>query len=218
MLFQNRTTAGQVLAEKLVAYANRCDVLVLGLPRGGVPVAFEVAKALHAPLDVFLVRKLGVPGQEELAMGAIASGGVRVLNYDIVEALHLSEAVIERVAARQQQELERRERLYRQNRPLPQIRDRTVILVDDGLATGATMRAAVEALQLQQPAAIVVAVPVASPETYRELANKVDEVVCVETPVPFYSVGSWYDEFPQTTDTQVRELLQQADTADSTLS
>jgi len=218
MLFQNRTTAGQVLAEKLVAYANRCDVLVLGLPRGGVPVAFEVAKALHAPLDVFLVRKLGVPGQEELAMGAIASGGVRVLNYDIVEALHLSEAVIERVAARQQQELERRERLYRQNRPLPQIRDRTVILVDDGLATGATMRAAVEALQLQQPAAIVVAVPVASPETYRELANKVDEVVCVETPVPFYSVGSWYDEFPQTTDTQVRELLQQADTAASTLS
>lgn len=218
MLFQNRTTAGQVLAEKLAAYANRDDVLVLGLPRGGVPVAFEVAKALNAPLDVFLVRKLGVPGQEELAMGAIASGGVRVLNYDIIEALHLSEAVIERVTAKQQQELERRECLYRQDRPFPQLRDRTVILVDDGLATGATMRAAVESIQLQQPAAIIIAVPVASPETYRELATQVDEIVCVETPVPFYSVGSWYDEFSQTTDTQVRELLQQAGTVASTLS
>lgn len=217
MLFQNRTTAGQVLAEKLAAYINRPDVVVLGLPRGGVPVAFEVAKALHAPLDVFLVRKLGVPGQEELAMGAIASGGVRVLNYDIVETLHLSEAVIERVTARQQQELERRERLYRQNRPFPQLRDRTVILVDDGLATGATMRAAVEAVKLHQPAAIVVAVPVASPETNRDLATQVNEIVCVETPAPFYSVGSWYDLFPQTTDTQVRELLQQAGTVASTL-
>ncbi|MGL4622479.1 phosphoribosyltransferase [Chroococcidiopsis sp.] len=212
MLFQNRTTAGQALADRLLAYANRSDVLVLGLPRGGVPVAFEVAQALHAPLDVFLVRKLGVPGQEELAMGAIASGGVRVLNYDIIEALHLSEAEIERVTARQQQELERRERLYRQNRPFPQLRDRTIILVDDGLATGATMRAAVKALQLQQPAAIVIAVPVASPETQQELATQVDEIVCVETPAPFFSVGSWYAEFPQTTDTQVRELLQQAGT------
>ncbi|MBE9019702.1 phosphoribosyltransferase [Chroococcidiopsidales cyanobacterium LEGE 13417] len=212
MLFQNRTTAGQALADRLLAYANRNDVLVLGLPRGGVPVAFEVAQALHAPLDVFLVRKLGVPGQEELAMGAIASGGVRVLNYDIIEALHLSEAEIDRVTARQQQELERRERLYRQNLSFPQFRDRTVILVDDGLATGATMRASVKAIQLQQPAAIVIAVPVASPETQQELATQVDEIVCVETPAPFYSVGSWYAEFPQTTDTQVRELLQQAGT------
>lgn len=218
MLFQNRTTAGQALADRLLAYANRSDVLVLGLPRGGVPVAFEVAQALHAPLDVFLVRKLGVPGQEELAMGAIASGSIKVLNHDIIEALHLSEAEIDRVTARQQQELERREQLYRQNRPFPQLRDRTVILVDDGLATGATMRAAVKAIQLQQPAAIVVAVPVASPETQQELATQVDEIVCVETPTPFYSVGSWYAEFPQTTDTQVRELLQQAGTVTSNVS
>lgn len=218
MLFQDRTIAGQVLAEKLAAYANRSNVLILGLPRGGVPVAFEVAKALQAPLDVFLVRKLGVPEQEELAMGAIASGGVRVLNYDIVEALHLSEAVIDRVTARQQQELERRERLYRRNRPLLQLRDRTIILVDDGLATGATMRAAIKAIQLQQPTAIVVAVPVASPETHQELATQVDEIVCVEMPVPFYSVGSWYKEFPQTTDTQVCELLQQADAVAGALS
>lgn len=215
MLFQNRTTAGQVLAEKLIVYADRCDLLIMGLPRGGVPVAFEVAQALRAPLDVFLVRKLGVPGQEELAMGAIASGGVRVLNYDIIETLHLSEAAIDRVTAKQQQELERREQLYRQNRPYPQLRDRTVILVDDGLATGATMRAAVQAIKLQQPAAIIVAVPVASPETQQELATQVDEIICVEMPVPFYSVGSWYAEFPQTTDAQVCELLQQAGTVAS---
>lgn len=217
MLFQNRTMAGKVLAEKLAAYTDRTDVLVLALPRGGVPVGFEVAKALHVPLDVFLVRKLGVPKQEELAMGAIASGGVTVLNYDIIQALGLSQVEIEQAIATQQQELERRERLYRDRRPFPDLRDRTVILVDDGLATGATMRAAAKAIQLQQPAAVVVAVPVSSPEICREMASEVDETICVETPAPFYSVGLWYDDFPQTSDEEVRDLLQQAATTSASL-
>lgn len=212
-LFKDRTEAGQRLAAELTAYADRQDVLVFGLPRGGVPVAFEVAKALRVPLDVFLVRKLGVPSQEELAMGAIASGGVRVLNQDIVQALHLTEATIECVAQKEQQELERRERLYRDDRPAPDLHGRTVILVDDGLATGATMRAAIRALQQQQPARLVVGVPVSSSETCQEIGSEVDEIVCVETPRPFYSVGLWYNNFPQTTDEEVRDLLSKTSTS-----
>ncbi|RUR74197.1 phosphoribosyltransferase [Chlorogloeopsis fritschii PCC 9212] len=210
MLYKNRTAAGQFLAKELAAYANRPDVLVLALPRGGVPVAFEVAKALNAPLDVFVVRKLGVPDQPELAMGAIASGGVRVLNQDIVRSLRLTETEISREEAKQRQELERRERLYRGNRPFPVIRGRTVIVVDDGLATGATMRAAIMALLTQQPARLVVAVPVAAPQTCQELESEVDEVVCAVTPTPFYSVGLWYENFPQTSDEEVRSLLEKA--------
>ena len=216
MKFKDRTEAGQVLARKLAAYANYADVVVLALPRGGVPVAFEIATALNLPLDVFLVRKLGVPGQNELAMGAIASTGVRVLNQDIVRSLRLSDAVIDKVAAQEQQELERRERLYRDDRPIPQLHERTVIIVDDGLATGATMRAAIEALRQQQPARIVVAVPISSPETCRDLAVEVDEIICVETPQPFCSVGLWYEDFPQTTDEEVCALLKQAQTTLST--
>ena len=212
MKFKDRTEAGQILARKLTAYANCADVVVLALPRGGVPVAFEIATALNLPLDVFLVRKLGVPGQSELAMGAIASTGVRVLNQDIVRSLRLSDAVIDKVAAQEQQELERRERLYRDDRPLPLLHERTVIIVDDGLATGATMRAAIEAIRQQQPARIVVAVPISSPETCRDLAAQVEEIICVETPQPFCSVGLWYEDFPQTTDEEVRNLLKQAQT------
>jgi len=210
MLFKDRTAAGQVLAKELAAYANCSDVLILGLPRGGVPVAFEVAKALNAPLDVFLVRKLGVPGQEELAMGAIASGGVRVLNDEVVAGLGLSETIINKVAQKEQQELERRERLYRDDRPAPDLHGRTVILVDDGLATGATMRAAVRALQQQQPDQIVVGVPVSSPETCQEFQTEVDDIVCAMTPRPFHSVGLWYDDFSQTMDDEVRDLLHSA--------
>lgn len=210
MRFKDRRAAGQRLAGQLTAYANRSDVLVLALPRGGVPVAFEVAKALNAPLDMLLVRKLGVPGNEELAMGAIASGGVRVFNDDVVEPLHLSEAVISKITAKEQQELERRDRLYRGSSPAPDIRDQVVILVDDGLATGATMRAALTALRQQQPAQIIVAVPVSSPVTCRELNAEVDEVICAMTPRPFHGVGFWYDDFSQTTDEEVRDLLQRA--------
>lgn len=210
MIFQDRIDAGRSLAEELSAYANRPDVLVLGLPRGGVPVAFEVAKALNAPLDVLIVRKLGVPGREELAMGAIATGGVRFLNQEIVRSLHINDEAIERVAASEQQELERRERLYRDGRPAPEVRDRTVILVDDGLATGATMRAAVLALRQQQPARLVIGVPVAAPETCDEFKSEVDEIVCAVTPEKFYAVGLWYDNFEQTADEEVRELLHQA--------
>ena len=210
MLYKDRTAAGQKLAEQLSTYANRRDVLVLGLPRGGVPVAFEVAKALNAPLDVFIVRKLGVPGQEELAMGAIASGGVRVLNRDIVRAHQLFEAAIHQVTVREQRELERRERLYRDDRPIPDLTGRTVILVDDGLATGASMRAAIMALRQHQPGRIVVAVPVSSPETRQEFEGEVDEIICAVTPSPFYGVGLWYDNFPQTTDEEVRDLLKRS--------
>ena len=208
--FRDRREAGRLLASKLAAYANRPDVLVLALPRGGVPVADEVARALGAPLDVFLVRKLGVPGHEELAMGAIASGGVRVLNQEIVRALRIPDEVIEAVAAQEQQELARRERLYRGDRPPPDVRERTVILVDDGLATGATMHAAVQALRQQQPARIVVAVPIAAPETCAELSGEVDDIVCAATPQPFHAVGLWYADFSQTTDDEVRDLLARA--------
>jgi predicted phosphoribosyltransferase len=210
MIFRDRSDAGRVLAEKLASYSNRPDVLVLALPRGGVPVAFEVAQALHAPLDVFLVRKLGLPGQEELAMGAIASGGTRVLNEEVVSKLNVPPGVIETVAAQEQQELGRREQEYRDGRAAPDVRGRIVILVDDGLATGSTMRAAVAALRQQGPARIVVAVPVGASETCTELQYEADEAVCAETPQPFYAVGAWYEDFSQTSDEEVRDILSRA--------
>jgi predicted phosphoribosyltransferase len=210
MRFRNRTEGGRLLAEELAAYADRPDVLVLGLPRGGAPVAFEVARALRAPLDVFLVRKLGLPGREELAMGAIASGGARVLNEDVVRTLAVPDEVIDDVTAREWQELERRQRLYRGGRPAPDVGGRTVILIDDGLATGSTMRAAVAALREQGPARIVVAVPVGARETCADLQGEADEVVCALTPEPFFAVGMWYEDFSQTTDEEVRDLLERA--------
>src|ERR1700730_962947 len=205
--FRDRREAGRLLAAKLAAYANRPDVIVLALPRGGVPVAYEVARALGAPLDVFVVRKLGVPGYEELAMGAVATGGARVLNEKIVRDLRIADYVIDRVEAEEREELARRERAYRGGRPPLDVHGRTVILVDDGLATGATMRAAVKALRQREPARIIVAVPTASPETCEELRAEVDEVVCAITPEPFHAVGYWYEDFTQTTDQEVRELL-----------
>ena len=205
--FRNRTDAGRQLAEKLAAYADRPDVLVLALPRGGVPVGYEVARALGAPLDVFVVRKLGVPGYAELAMGAVATGGVRVLNDEIVRGLGISEHEIDAAVAREMQELARRDRLYRGDRQPPDVGGRTVILVDDGLATGATMRAAVQALRQQQPARIVAAVPTASPDTCQVLKAEADDVICAMTPEPFFAVGHWYEDFTQTTDDEVRELL-----------
>ena len=211
--FCDRREAGRFLARELAAYANRPDVIVLALPRGGVPVGYEIAQALHAPLDVFLVRKLGVPGHEEYAMGAIASGGVSVLNEEVVQRLGISPYQIETVAAREQRELERRERAYRGERPPPEVSGRTVILVDDGLATGASMQAAVLALRRLQPARIVVAVPVAAPETCEQLREIADEVVCATTPEPFYAVGLWYEDFSQTSDEEVRALLAQAEEA-----
>ena len=210
MIFRDRTDAGRRLAERLTEYADRPGVLVLALPRGGVPVAFEVAVKLDAPLDIFLVRKLGVPGHEELAMGAIATGGVRVVNREVVEYLRISGEVIDAVAADEQRELERRERAYRDDRPPPDVRGKTVILVDDGLATGSTMRAAAAALRKQGPARIVVAVPVSSPETCDEFRSEVDDIVCAVTPRPFRGVGMWYEDFSQTTDEEVRELLARA--------
>jgi putative phosphoribosyl transferase len=210
MLFRNRAHAGQALATLLTDYADRDDVVVLALPRGGVPVAFEIAQVLHAPLDVFLVRKLGLPGQEELAMGAIASGGVRVLNDEVVGYLGIPQSVIDSVAHTETQELERRERIYRGARPAPDVRGRTVILVDDGLATGSTMRAAIAALRQQQPARIIVAVPIAAASTCQELQKEVDRVICAATPEPFYGVGQWYEDFSQTTDDEVGHLLEGA--------
>jgi putative phosphoribosyl transferase len=208
--FLDRTEAGRALAADLAEYAGRDDVLVLALPRGGVPVGYEVALALGAPLDVFIVRKLGVPGHEELAMGALASGGVRVLNAFVVDRLQIPGNAIDAVARREQAELERREREYRGGRPAPDVRGRTVILVDDGLATGATMRAAARALRMQGPARVVVAVPVAAGETCEEFRGEVDDVVCTLTPEPFYGVGQWYGDFGQTTDDEVRALLARA--------
>lgn len=210
MLFQDRTEAGQKLAEKLTVYATRQDVLVLGLPRGGVPVAYEVAKTLNAPLDIFLVRKLGVPTQPEFAMGAIASGGVRILNEKVVKNLHISEDAIARTAAQEQRELERREYAYRGDRPPLNLRDRTIILVDDGLATGATMHAAVVAIRKQHPKRIIAAVPISAPEICNEFRVEVDKIICAETPRPFFAVGIWYKNFSQTTDAEVRDLLQRA--------
>jgi len=205
--FANRIEAGRQLAEKLDKYAGRKDIIVLGLPRGGVPVGYEVAKRLRAPLDVFLVRKLGVPGFEELAAGAIASGGVRVLNEDVMRAIPHADEVIEAVTAKEAAELERREQIYRQGRPPPELRDRIVILVDDGLATGATMRAAVNAARQSGAAKIVVAVPVGPPDTCRELEEEADETICLSTPVFFQAVGQYYEDFSQTSDEDVRELL-----------
>ena len=214
-LFRDRRDAGRLLAEKLAAYANRPDALVLALPRGGVPVAYEVARALGAPLDVFVVRKLGVPGYEEWAMGAVATGGVRVLNDQLVERLGIPEQMIDAVAARELQELARRERRYRGGRPPPDVRGRTVILVDDGLATGATMHAAIEALRQQKPTRIVVAVPTASPETCEEMKTKADDVICAITPEPFQAVGRWYQDFSQTTDEEVEALLSRRNVPDN---
>jgi predicted phosphoribosyltransferase len=208
--FRDRHEAGRLLADKLSAHAGRPDVLVLALPRGGVPVGYEVARALRAPLDVFLVRKLGVPGHEELAMGAVATGGVRVLNADIVGALGIPASMIDATTAEEREELARRERLYRGDRPFPDVHGRTVLLVDDGLATGASMHAAIAALRPQQPARIVVAVPTAAPDICDELRAEVDDLVCALTPQPFHSVGLWYDDFSPTTDDEVRDLLARA--------
>jgi len=205
--FANRREAGVELAARLDRYRDRDDVVVLGLPRGGVPVAFEVARALGAPLDVFLVRKLGVPRHRELAMGAIASGGVRVLNDEVVGWYGVPKTVIDAVAREELLELERRERAYRDDRQLLDVRNRTVILVDDGLATGSSMKAAVEAVRALAPARIVVAVPVGAPETCGALSHAADDVVCARTPEPFSAVGLWYEDFSQTTDQEVRELL-----------
>jgi putative phosphoribosyl transferase len=210
MYYHNRTEAGRRLAAQLIAYANRPEVVVLALPRGGVPVAFAVAEALNAPLDVFLVRKLGLPGQEELAMGAIATGGVRVINERVVHTLHIPDAVIDAVTAQEQQELERRERCYRDDRAPLDVRGRTVILVDDGLATGSTMRAAVVALRQRHPARLVVAVPIAAGATCEEFRAEVDDIICAATPEPFYGVGLWYDDFSQTSDAEVHDLLARA--------
>jgi len=208
--FANRTEAGRLLAEKLVNYAGRADVIVLGLPRGGVPVAFEVAQRLGAPLDVFIARKLGVPGFEELAAGAIASGGVRVLNEDVMRSIPHADEAIDAVTIRETAELERREQIYREGRPPPELRDRIVILVDDGLATGATMRAAVKALRERGAARIVVAVPVGPPDTCHALEERADETICLSTPEFFQAVGQYYEDFSQTSDEDVRELLGQA--------
>lgn len=205
--FADRVEAGQVLAGKLTGYRDRHDVMVLALPRGGVPVASEVARALSVPFDVFVVRKLGVPGHEELAMGAIASGGVRQINRDVVDALGIPGAVIEAVAAREQRELERREQAYRGRRAPLALINKTLILVDDGLATGSTMRAAVMAARQQQPARVIVAVPVGAVSTCADLATEADDVVCVRTPEPFVAVGLWYRDFTPTTDQEVRALL-----------
>ena len=205
--FANRTDAGRRLAKELQQYANRPDVIVLALPRGGVPIGYEVANALGVPLDVFVVRKIGLPWQEELAMGAVASGGVRVFDRNLIRVAHVSDADVERIADAEERELERRERLYRGDRPFPDLNARTVILVDDGLATGASMRAAVAALREEKPARIVVAVPVAAPETCDAFRSIADEIVCAETPEPFQAVGQWYDDFSQTTDDDVKELL-----------
>ena len=210
MQFRDRHQAGRALAARLQAYAGRSDVIVLALPRGGVPVGYEVARALGVPLDIFLVRKLGAPGHEELAMGAIASGGVQILNTDVVRALHVTPEQVQHAMQREEQELDRRLHEYRDDRPAPVLAGKTVILVDDGLATGATMRVAVRALHLEHPARIVVAVPVGATDTCATLGDEVDEVVCAETPEPFYAVGMWYQRFEQTSDAEVRDLLNEA--------
>lgn len=210
-VYRDRRAAGRVLARSLSNYAGRADVRVLGLPRGGVPVAYEVARALGAPLDVFSVRKLGVPGHEELAFGAIATGGVRLLNRDVVDALQIPAEVLEEVGAAAAAELARRERAYRDDRPAPEVGDRVVILVDDGLATGASMRAAVAALRKLGPARVVAAVPVAARQTCALLAREVDEFVCARIPEPFHAVGQWYEDFSQTSDQEVGDLLRQAE-------
>ena len=209
--FRNRAEAGSLLASQLTCFAGRRNVRILALPRGGVPVAFEIARALKLPLDVFMVRKLGVPGQEELAMGAVASGNVRILQPHVVQALRIPQSVIEAVTAEEIRELARGERAFRGDRPSPDVRDRTIILVDDGLATGSTMRAAIAAVKLQRPERIIVAVPVAASETCHQLRNEVDQIICLKTPTSFQAVGLWYEHFPQLTDEEVRTLLSKAE-------
>ncbi|MFA7095540.1 MAG: phosphoribosyltransferase [Gammaproteobacteria bacterium] len=210
MRFRDRREAGRKLAEKLLPYAGRPDVVVLALPRGGVPVGFEVAERLGVPLDVFVVRKLGVPGHEDLAMGAVASGGTRVLNREVIDPLHIPEAIVDAASDLESHELARRERLYRHDRPVVNVRGRTVLLVDDGLATGATMRSAIRALRELGPRTITIAVPVAAADTCESLSEEADVTVCAITPEPFYAVGFWYEDFSQTTDEEVRELLERA--------
>lgn len=205
--FEDRVQAGRMLAAALRSYCGRADVLVLALPRGGVPVACEIAEALGAEVDLMIVRKLGTPGQEELAMGAIASGGIRVLNADVIASLGIGEGAIERAAARESREIERREHAYRGSRPRPVIAGKCVILVDDGVATGATMRAGIAGLRQQKPAKIVIAVPVAPPDTVEQLRAEADEVVCLAMPELFRAIGQWYVAFPQLTDAEVRERL-----------
>lgn len=210
VILQNRTEAGQLLALKLAPYANRSDVLVLALPRGGVPVAFEIAKILNLPLDVCLVRKLGVPERKELAMGAIAMGGVLVINHDVVDWLHIPQEVIQQVIDQEQQELERRDRAYRGDRSFPDLKERIIILVDDGIATGSTLRAAIATLRKQGTQSIVVAVPIVPPSTCEELQAEVDKIVCLRKPDPLHSISLWYKSFPQTSDEEVRNLLAEA--------
>lgn len=205
--FINRHEAGRILADQLKAYSNNPNVLVLALPRGGVPVAYEISKTLSVPLDVFIVRKLGAPGHEELAMGAIASGSVMFLNDEIIEALHISMEEIENTRQSETEELIRRETIYRGNRSFPQIEDKIIILVDDGVATGASMRVAIKTLRKQNPAKLIMATPVAAYATYQEIAKLVDEIVCPLQPQHFYAVGIWYEDFAQTTDLEVSELL-----------
>src|ERR1700704_2581953 len=213
--FRDRAEGGQFLASKLKSYADRSDVVVLALPRGGVPVGFEVAQSLHIPLDLLLVRKIGTPGHEELAMGAVATGNVRVLHSDVVNTFGVSECAIEWATANAFQELAYHEQVYQGSRPRPQMIGKTVILVDDGMATGATMRAAIAALKLQRPERIIVAVPVASLETCEELKTEVDEIVCGQAPASFRAVGLWYENFSQLTDGDVRNLLDQAQLLDT---
>jgi putative phosphoribosyl transferase len=208
--FANRREAGKQLAQKLLEYADRADVLILALPRGGVPVAYEVAVTLKVPLDVLIVRKLGLPGREELAIGAIASGGIQILNKSIILALKVDQSVINSVVAREIAELQRREDQYRGDRPAQEARNRTVVLIDDGLATGASMLAAVRALRSQQPARTIIAVPAAAPQAIPALKSEVDEIVFVIAPDPFEGVGKWYENFSQTTDEEVRLLLDEA--------
>jgi predicted phosphoribosyltransferase len=218
MRFLDRVDAGRRLAEPLLAYAGRPDVVVLALPRGGVPVAYEVARELRVPLDVFLVRKLGVPGHPELAMGAIAEGGVEVLSDDLIHDLRIPQKIVQQVAVRERMELDRRDAMYRDGRSFPAIRGRVVILVDDGLATGSTMQAAVTALRRLEPARIVVAAPVGVRETCERMRRFADEVVCLTTPEPFQAVGLWYEEFTQTTDDEAKRLLTTAVRADTSTS
>jgi predicted phosphoribosyltransferase len=209
-LFRDRIEAGRLLARMLGRYADCAGLLILALPRGGVPVGFEVAKSLNAPLDIFVVRKLGLPGDEELAMGAIASGNVRVLNDEVIRSFGVSKSVVDAVAEKEEIELKRRERLYRGDTPAPNVAGKTILLVDDGIATGSTMRAAVAALRRQSPSRVIVAVPVAPPATCKELEAEADEVVSVIAPANFYAVGQWYEVFDQTTDRQVRELYERS--------
>ena len=207
--FRDRTEAGRYLATQLKAYQNQPNVLVMALPRGGVPVAYKVARALNLPLDVCLVRKLGVPGHPELALGAIAAGGIRVLNDDIFSCHNISKETLERVTAEESRELQRRDRVYRGDQPRPVIRDQTIILIDDGIATGATMRAAIAVLKAQRPQKIIVATPVAPLETHHALSEEADQVICLATPTPFYALSFWYENFAQVTDDEVRKLLDQ---------